>query len=63
MTQWLTVREAAEYLRVSERTMRDAVKLGYVPAYSIGTGREYRLAAEDLDEWMLSRSWEPKQYL
>ncbi|MDT5187497.1 MAG: hypothetical protein QOI29_5655 [Mycobacterium sp.] len=60
MTTWFTVRDAADYLRVSETLIRDAVKLGYVPAYPIGTGRGYRVTAEDLDQWMMSRSWEPR---
>ena len=59
MTTWLTVREAADYLRVSEGIIREAVQLGYVPAYPIGAGKQYRVTAEDLDEWMMSRSWEP----
>lgn len=62
MTTWLTVREAADYVRVSERLIRDAVKRGYLMAYPIGSGREYRLTAEEIDEWMMSRCWEPKQF-
>ncbi len=60
MTVWLTVQGAAEYLKVSEPIIRDAVKRGDLPAYSIGKGREYRLTAEDIDSWMLSKSWEPR---
>lgn len=61
MTTWLTVREAADYVRVSEQLIRDAIKLGYLPAYAIGpTGKQCRLTAEDIDEWMMSRAWEPK---
>lgn len=60
MTIWLTVREAAEYVRVSEGLIREAIKLGYLPAYAIGTGTQLRLRAEDIDEWMMSRAWEPK---
>jgi excisionase family DNA binding protein len=61
MTTWLTVREAADYVRVSENLIRDAIKSGYLPAYAIGTGSQYRVRAEDIDEWMMSRAWEPKQ--
>jgi excisionase family DNA binding protein len=61
MTTWLTVREAADYVRVSENLIRNAIKLGYLVAYPIGTGTQYRLRAEDIDEWMMSRSWEPKR--
>lgn len=62
MTTWLTIREAADYVRISEPLIRDAVRKGYLPAYPIGSGNQYRLRAEDIDEWMLSRSWEPRHY-
>jgi hypothetical protein len=55
-----TLAEAAEKLGMTERYL--ANELGYA-AYRIGTGLQYRLTADDLDEWMLSRSWGPKQYL
>jgi excisionase family DNA binding protein len=61
MTVWLTAREAADYARISEGLIRDAVKLGYLPAYAVGeTGTHFRLRAEDIDEWLMSRAWEPK---
>lgn len=59
MTNWLTAAEAAEYVKVSEPIIRAAVKKGDLKAYSIGTGREYRLDAGDIDEWMRSNAWEP----
>ncbi len=60
MTEWLTAQKAAEYLDVSERVIRDAVRNGDLAAYPIGKGREYRLRAQDIDAWMTSRSWEPR---
>lgn len=60
MTVWLTAAEAAAYVKVSEPIIRDAVKAGDLPAYSVGKGREYRLTAEEVDEWMGSRPWEPR---
>jgi excisionase family DNA binding protein len=55
MTVWLTVREAADYARISEPLIRDAVKLGYLPAYAVGeSGTSFRLRAEGIDEWMMS---------
>jgi excisionase family DNA binding protein len=63
MTQWFTVAEAADYVRVSADLIRTAVRLGDLPAYSIGKGREYRLTAEDIDEWMKSRAYEPPKLL
>lgn len=59
MTVWLTVAEAAEYVKVSEPIIRDAVKAGDLPAYPVGKGRNFRLTAEEVDGWMRSRSWEP----
>lgn len=60
MTLWLTVDDAAEYVKVSDRTIRNAVKSGDLAAYPVGTGREYRLTADDVDAWMKARSWEPR---
>ena len=60
MTAWLTAAEAAEYVRVSEWTIRAAVKAGDLEAYPVGKGRSYRLTAGDIDNWMRSRSWEPR---
>ena len=61
MTTWQTVQDAAEYVKVSTDVIRAAVKCGDLPAYPVGSGRrEYRLTAKDVDEWMMSRSWEPK---
>ena len=61
MTVWLTVQGAAEYLKVSEPIIRDAVKKGDLQAHPIGKGREYRLTAEGIDKWMMSKSWEPRE--
>ena len=37
------------------------MKLGYLTAYAIGeSGTHFRLRTEDIDEWMMSRAWEPK---
>ncbi|WP_136244882.1 helix-turn-helix domain-containing protein [Mycobacterium intracellulare] len=60
MTQWLTVPMAADYATVGEFTIRNAVKGGDLKAYAIGTGREYRLTADDIDEWLKSRAYEPR---
>ncbi|WP_448389455.1 helix-turn-helix domain-containing protein [Mycolicibacterium sp. XJ1904] len=60
MTVWFTPTEAAEYLKVSVDLIRAAVKAGELPAYPVGTGRDYRLRASDIDDWMMSRSWEPR---
>lgn len=59
MTHWLKAKEAADYARVSLTSIREAVTSGDLPAYKVGTGREYRLTAEDVDAWMRARAWEP----
>lgn len=60
MTTWLTAAQGAEYVKVSEPIIRDAVKRGDLQAYPIGKGREYRLTTDDIDAWLKSRSYEPK---
>ena len=60
MTTWLTVREAADYIRVSETVIRKAVKHGYLESYTFESGKHVRLRAEDIDAWMMNRAWEPQ---
>jgi excisionase family DNA binding protein len=62
VTTWHTATTAGEHVKVSERTIRDAVRNGDLEAYPVGKGREYRLREEDVDKWMMSRSWEPAKY-
>lgn len=59
MTTWLKCADAAIYATVSDDILRAAVKSGDLPAYAVGKGKEFRLTAEDVDEWMRSRSYEP----
>ena len=59
MTVWLTPQEAADHIKVCTRLIQAAVKAGELPAYPIGRGREYRLKASEVDEWMSSRAYEP----
>ena len=47
---WLTLHEAAEYLRVSERTMRTLVVREQVTAYRINPRGALRFKANDLDK-------------
>lgn len=60
MTTWLKLQGAAEYCKSSREIIREAVRRGDLPAYSIGTGRDYRLKAEDIDAWLESKPWEPR---
>ncbi|MBI4287685.1 MAG: helix-turn-helix domain-containing protein [Chloroflexi bacterium] len=47
--EWFTVEEAAEYLRVSRRTIYKLTKEGRLPAFQIGRERHRRFRKEDLD--------------
>jgi excisionase family DNA binding protein len=57
---WLTLAEAADHVRASKDTISAAVSRGDLPAYRIGKGREYRLRADEVDEWLSSRAYEPR---
>ncbi len=48
--EWFTVEEAAEYLRVSKRTIYKLTKEGRLPAFRIGKERHRRFRKEDLDK-------------
>jgi len=48
--EWFTVEEAAEYLRVSKRTIYKLTKEGRLPAFRIGQERHRRFRKEDLDK-------------
>ena len=50
MKEWFTVEEAAEYLRVSKRTIYKLTKDGRLPAFRIGQERHRRFRKEDLDK-------------
>lgn len=60
MTNWATKSEAAEHVRISVDLIAAAVKAGDLPAYPIGKGRDYRLDLDEVDQWMRSKSYEPK---
>lgn len=47
MPDWMTTKEAAEYLKVSEATIYRWARDGKLPAYRIGATRRYK--REDLD--------------
>ena len=48
--EWFTVEEAAEYLRVSKRTIYKLTKEGSLPAFRIGRERHRRFRKQDLDK-------------
>jgi excisionase family DNA binding protein len=57
-SEWLTVEEAAAYLKVKPRSLLLWVRDGKVPAYALsGTVRRvWRFRKEDLDSCLLSRA-------
>jgi excisionase family DNA binding protein len=48
--EWFTVEEAAEYLRVSRRTIYKLTEEGRLRAFRIGKERHRRFRKEDLDK-------------
>lgn len=48
--EWFTIAEAAEYLRVSKRTIYKLTNDGRLPAFRIGQERHRRFRKEDLDK-------------
>lgn len=51
---WLTVRDVAQYLRVTPLWVRRLIRKEGLPAYRLGGGRKIRLRREEVDEWLLS---------
>lgn len=49
--EFLTIKEAAEYLRISEQSLRNMSSNGRIPYYKLGSRNRYRL--EDLKELLL----------
>lgn len=55
-SEFLTIREAANVLRVSQSTVRNAIRRGELPAYRFGSrGGTIRIAVTDLDKYVASR--------
>lgn len=50
MTNWLTLGEAAKYLKMGKSTLYDLARKGNISAHKMG--REWRFDAEELDEWL-----------
>lgn len=57
--RWLTIEEAAEYLRVSKRTLYRWLHDGLLPGYRAGPRGPWRFRREDLDGVM--RRAEPEE--
>jgi excisionase family DNA binding protein len=48
--EWFTITEAAEYLRVSRRTIYKLSREGRLPVFRISQSRHRRFRKEDLDK-------------
>lgn len=51
-TKWLTVAEAAEYLKMGRSTIYKLLKEGKLPAHK--AGRAWRFDVKELDDWIKS---------
>ena len=60
-TQLLTVAEVARRLQQSERTVRDKIASGQLPAVKIGTGPRapLRFDRAELDRWLYGSPEQP----
>lgn len=63
-TTYLTIAEAAKYLKAGERTLRQMVSDGKLPAYRLTAGRTgpLRFKLEDLDAVLIPVPVAPKQH-
>lgn len=50
---WLTGRQAAVYVHLSEATLRREAKSGRLRAFKVGGRRVWRYRIDDLDSWLL----------
>jgi len=50
MTMWLTLEEAARYLKMGKSTIYKLARQGAIPAHRVG--RVWRFDAAELDTWL-----------
>jgi excisionase family DNA binding protein len=57
-TQWLTAREAADYLRIATRTLLLYAKSRRIPAHRLSGSQRitYRFRADELDSFLRGKS-------
>ena len=53
----LTIKEVAEYLQVTERTLYRLAQQRMIPAFKVGNA--WRFRREDLDRWIESQTGTP----
>ena len=54
MAEWMTVKQVAEYLQMSDDKIYDMAKKGELPAVKIR--QQWRFDHEELDNWLKSTS-------
>lgn len=59
----LTVSEAAETMKVSEKTVRRLIKRGDLPAYKLGERGQLRIEEGELERYVLSQRVRPNEIL
>ena len=55
----LTIREVAEYLKVTEKTVYGLAQKRKIPCFKVGG--QWRFRREDLDAWIEDQQKEPAQ--
>ena len=53
MPNWITVKQVAEYLQMSEDKIYDMVKKGEIPGIKVR--KQWRFDQDELDAWMKSK--------
>jgi len=50
----LTIRDVAEFLKLSQKTVYAMAKSGKLPAFKVGS--QWRIRRDDLEDWITSRA-------
>jgi excisionase family DNA binding protein len=58
MTKLMNIQEAAQYLRVSKKTIYRLIEQGKIPAAKVG--KQWRLSRPSMDEWLQRKSLNQK---
>lgn len=60
-TEWLTLKEVAKYLRVTEVTIYRLAQRGKMPASKVG--RAWRFNKERIDKWLVEQEKNKKSII
>ena len=50
MTRWMTLRQVAEYLQLSQAKVYKLARTGHIPCSKIG--QQWRFDREEVDQWV-----------